>query len=211
MATALRRSLTFLAVLAVLAAISGSALAAPAASMSPTLFGAASSNAAGVQVTSDPTVAPGYGGIDFPSYAGMPLSSITSLDAEYQMTTGDCNVGSPRYSISLSGGSAIFVYFGDAPDYHCGSSLRSQSNLLNPYVDTSQLPGGSPYGSWDGTQVVEISSASVNSTTYSFAAPTSKDQCKNGGWQSFTNPGAFKNQGDCVSYVATHGKNGPNG
>jgi len=66
-------------------------------------------------------------------------------------------------------------------------------------------------GGWDGTQVVEISSASVNSTTYSFAAPTSKDQCKNGGWQSFTNPGAFKNQGDCVSYVATHGKNGPNG
>jgi hypothetical protein len=30
-----------------------------------------------------------------------------------------------------------------------------------------------------------------------------KDQCKNGGWQSF---GVFKNQGDCVSFVATGGK-----
>src|SRR5262249_9423911 len=30
--------------------------------------------------------------------------------------------------------------------------------------------------------------------------PTDKDQCKNGGWQSFTNP-TFKNQGDCVSFV----------
>ena len=30
--------------------------------------------------------------------------------------------------------------------------------------------------------------------------PTSKDQCKNGGWQTFNNP-TFKNQGDCVSYV----------
>jgi uncharacterized delta-60 repeat protein len=30
--------------------------------------------------------------------------------------------------------------------------------------------------------------------------PTSKDQCKNGGWQSFTNP-SFKSQGDCVKYV----------
>jgi hypothetical protein len=40
--------------------------------------------------------------------------------------------------------------------------------------------------------------------------PTSKDQCKNGGWKNFTNP-AFKNQGDCVSFVATHGKNPPNG
>jgi hypothetical protein len=39
--------------------------------------------------------------------------------------------------------------------------------------------------------------------------PTSKDQCKDG-WKSFTNP-AFKNQGDCVSFVATGGKNPPNG
>jgi hypothetical protein len=30
--------------------------------------------------------------------------------------------------------------------------------------------------------------------------PTSKEQCKNGGWRDF--PG-FKNQGDCVSFVAT--------
>jgi hypothetical protein len=30
--------------------------------------------------------------------------------------------------------------------------------------------------------------------------PTSKDQCKHGGWHSF---GVFKNQGDCVSFVAT--------
>jgi hypothetical protein len=36
--------------------------------------------------------------------------------------------------------------------------------------------------------------------------PTSKDQCKNGGWRNF---GVFKNQGDCVSFVATKGKNPP--
>jgi hypothetical protein len=40
------------------------------------------------------------------------------------------------------------------------------------------------------------------------ALPTSKDQCKNGGWRDF--PG-FKNQGDCVSFVATGGGNGPGG
>jgi hypothetical protein len=38
--------------------------------------------------------------------------------------------------------------------------------------------------------------------------PTSKEQCKDGGWQAF---GVFKDQGDCVSYVATGGKNPPNG
>jgi hypothetical protein len=36
--------------------------------------------------------------------------------------------------------------------------------------------------------------------------PTSKDQCTNGDWRNF--PG-FKNQGDCVSFVATGGKNPP--
>jgi hypothetical protein len=36
--------------------------------------------------------------------------------------------------------------------------------------------------------------------------PTSKDQCKNGGWKTY---GVFKNQGDCVSFVATKGKNPP--
>jgi hypothetical protein len=40
------------------------------------------------------------------------------------------------------------------------------------------------------------------------ALPTSRDQCKNGGWKSF---GVFKNQGDCVSFVATRGKNSPAG
>jgi hypothetical protein len=38
------------------------------------------------------------------------------------------------------------------------------------------------------------------------ALPTSKDQCKNGGWRNF--PG-FNNQGDCVSFVATGGKHPP--
>jgi hypothetical protein len=44
--------------------------------------------------------------------------------------------------------------------------------------------------------------------TYVTAAPTTKDDCKNGGWRNF---GVFKNQGDCVSFVATKGKNQPAG
>ena len=38
--------------------------------------------------------------------------------------------------------------------------------------------------------------------------PTSTDQCKNGGWKTF---GVFKNQGDCVSFVASKGRNPPSG
>ena len=47
-----------------------------------------------------------------------------------------------------------------------------------------------------------------NGRTYSMGADilASKDQCKDGGWASW---GVFKNQGDCVSFVATDGKNPP--
>ena len=38
--------------------------------------------------------------------------------------------------------------------------------------------------------------------------PTTADQCKDDGWKIF---GVFKNQGDCVSFVATKGKNPPSG
>jgi hypothetical protein len=40
------------------------------------------------------------------------------------------------------------------------------------------------------------------------ALPVSKAQCKDGGWRAY---GVFKNQGDCVSFVATGGKNQPAG
>ena len=36
--------------------------------------------------------------------------------------------------------------------------------------------------------------------------PISAAQCKNGGWHNYA---GFKNQGDCVSFVATGGKNQP--
>ena len=38
--------------------------------------------------------------------------------------------------------------------------------------------------------------------------PAMKDQCKGNGWRTF---GVFKNQGDCVNFVATGGKNPPVG
>ena len=43
--------------------------------------------------------------------------------------------------------------------------------------------------------------------------PSSKDDCKKGGWQSLTDDQGrpFKNQGDCVSYAATGGTNKADG
>jgi hypothetical protein len=57
----------------------------------------------------------------------------------------------------------------------------------------------------------EISGLPIDNSSLTVAPvpPTSADQCKNGGWRNLTdaNGTRFKNQGDCVSYVATGGKN----
>ena len=57
-------------------------------------------------------------------------------------------------------------------------------------------------------QIPEIDSAfkAVFSTSAS-DSPTTTQECKNNGWKNFENPDGspmFKNQGDCVRYVATH-------
>lgn len=57
---------------------------------------------------------------------------------------------------------------------------------------------------------LRLSHGSVD-VTYDFEAlpPTDKDQCKDGGYQKFSDP-SFKNQGACVSYVQ-RGEKGSNG
>jgi hypothetical protein len=48
----------------------------------------------------------------------------------------------------------------------------------------------------------------VFKASFSRPLPISKDQCNNDGWRAF---GIFKNQGDCVSFVATGRRNQPSG
>lgn len=131
----------------------------------------------------------------------------------------------------------IFVYIGPAPNYTgCPTGVWTSSGELigTGTVDTSQLDGGTfydPYatallkygdyevtgiqlvadGGWLADQVVDIDNTTINSTlyTYEIPVPTDTAQCKQGGWMNYAdNDGrTFKNQGDCVSFVATGGKN----
>jgi hypothetical protein len=130
----------------------------------------------------------------------------------------------------------IFVYIGPPPNYTgCAEDVWvSTGDLLEAalFVDTSQLPGGTFYDTWasalakygtltvsgiqlvsDNTnQIVLVDNVMINATTFTFESdvvdPSDKERCKNGGWEDFTAaPGPFKNQGDCVSYFATGGKN----
>lgn len=58
-------------------------------------------------------------------------------------------------------------------------------------------------GTFNPGYTVATDGVQFNDTTYDFEvgrAPATKDDCKDGGWMTFDDP-AFKNQGDCVSWV----------
>lgn len=181
----------------------------------------------GVQLRS---VGVGFGAIDFAVPSGTTVADIQNLATDYMITAGDCGGGSPRFSIETPSGNA-FVYIGPPPGYTgCAPGWNSTGNLASgsSFVDTSQL-GGTFYDTWlsarasfgslpvtgislvvdagwkFGTQTVVFDNVQINGTTYTFE---SAQACKDGGWQQFSSaPGPFKNQGDCVSYFATGGRN----
>lgn len=72
-------------------------------------------------------------------------------------------------------------------------------------------PAGSGFTSRDAgvtwTPLSVLGSTDFAFKTYVASRPTSKQQCKKGGWRRFTNP-SFKNQGQCVKFVNHQAKAG---
>ena len=105
--------------------------------------------------------------------------------------TGDADVSAVVNFVS-DDGSVWTFQLTRTPSAAVNSFLVERTNR-SP-TDCSRLPGF--FGS-DGSSYIVVDAQPL---------PTSKDRCKNGGWKTF---GVFKNQGDCVSFVATGGKNPP--
>lgn len=111
-----------------------------------------------------------------------------------------------------SGDCSVQAGFGGAPFY---TLAQLQSACPAAVVGAFGVNIGSSNPSYD----VQADLVNFNGTVYNFepfAAPvvaTDKDQCKNNGWKTVgaADGHSFKNQGDCVSYVATKGKNPANG
>ncbi len=133
-------------------------------------------------------------------YIGPP-PSYTGCVPNVWLTTGDLLE------------SALFVDTGQLPG----------GTFYDPWVTALAKYGSYPVtgfqlvadGSWavaGGVQTVQVDNVMINATIFTFESdvvdPNDKERCKKGGWQDFTaSPGPFKNQGDCVSYFATGGKN----
>jgi hypothetical protein len=90
------------------------------------------------------------------------------------------------------------------------------SDVLNDKPNTTVLSVGLGTGTSNNPWVVQADALTLNDNTYNFektAAPVkvtvaNKDECKGNGWKDvYARDGsAFKNQGACVSYVASNGK-----
>lgn len=74
---------------------------------------------------------------------------------------------------------------------------------VNPQ-DGSVLATGLRAADGGVTTIAQPSSWNTTAGLVLAAVPATKEACKDGGWQAFDN--AFRNQGDCVSFVATGGR-----
>jgi hypothetical protein len=91
-----------------------------------------------------------------------------------------------------------FLGEGPTPNPYAGGRFVYLSDTGDESLWTNPLVSWGNFGDADG----------VFKAAFSGGLPTTRDECKNGGWQTF---GVFKNQGDCVSFVASNGKNLPAG
>jgi hypothetical protein len=119
-----------------------------------------------------------------------------SLTANFEIISGDTTVTGTKTSTDVSG----ICETGGLP---VTSILIGHAQ--GPYDATIATPQGA--FSDHGTAVTDLSNSFTSPTTITFAfdeafasEPTSKDQCKEGGWRNFPQ---FKNQGNCVKFVQT--------
>ncbi len=94
--------------------------------------------------------------------------------------------------------------FGGSPCTLAGTGTTSSCSVS--YTPTAVGSGTHTLMARYGGDALHDPSSGATTVTVRPAVPTSKDRCKQGGWRNYPQ---FKNQGDCVSFVATHGKNQP--
>jgi hypothetical protein len=116
------------------------------------------------------------------------------------LSSGDL-LGSGTVDTSqLDGGTFYDPYASSTEKY--GDYIVTDISLVADAGWSSTASGG------DGVQAVTVDNTVINSTTFTYEepAPTTpgdKNACKDGGWMSMTDTdgNAFKNQGQCVSFI----------
>ncbi len=114
-----------------------------------------------------------------------PIASTTNPTPSYSFTSSEFA------NLAYNGG--------------CTSATLTAATGTNTIAFNALAPGDYPFCIITPTDGAGNIGTALAITPFTILPPTSnsptdKDQCKNGGWKTFTNP-SFKNQGDCVSFV----------
>jgi hypothetical protein len=152
-------------------------------------------------------------------FNGTDAGGFTTLVFEpvYNTDQGPVANGSWQDWDAVNGGDARWWSTRPIPGVCAFDCFVAWEEILDANPAAEILGGvGVNQGSGNGGLIANVDAFTFGDVTYDFegpdadgdgipdtAPPTDKDQCKNDGWQAFNNP-TFKNQGDCVSYVASN-------
>jgi hypothetical protein len=160
-----------------------------------------------------PTATNAAAGADITGFEGQAFTSASFTLA----SASQCQGGSPRFDVVTTDGTFFLGCNNVTPTTNANGTVTYTFDAASIAAGGNQVPF--PTGTIKAIDILidvegtaDVSDITVNGVLQepAPATPTTKDQCKNGGWKTFTSP-SFKNQGDCVSFVATHGKNPPSG
>jgi hypothetical protein len=149
-------------------------------------------------------------GADITGLTGQPFTSASFTLA----STSQCQGGSPRFNIFTTTSTFFLGCNNVTPVVNGDGTATYTFTAATLAAAGQQVP--TPTGTINSAEVLidiqgtaDLTNITVNGVTEVPAVvPTSKAQCKKGGWKSFTDP-KFKNQGQCVAYAnhhSTHGK-----
>jgi parallel beta-helix repeat protein len=140
-------------------------------------------------------------------YENFPVLASALGSADQLVVTGTIDTPNPQTITVELFANPVPTPGGDPFGYGQGAIFLGTTTPAPNGSFTVTLPSVAP-----GT-VISATATDAAGDTSEFAKdivtlPASADQCKKGGWQAY---GVFKSQGDCVSFVATGGKNSPTG
>jgi hypothetical protein len=143
------------------------------------------------------------------------LSGQTFTSAEFTLaSTAQCQGGSPRFDVVTTNGTFFLGCNNVAPVLNGNGTATYTFTAATIAAGGNQVPV--PTGTINAVDVLidvqgtaDLTNIKVNGILEvpAVGPPTSKAQCKKGGWKNFNNP-SFKNQGQCVAYVEHHSAHG---
>ena len=138
------------------------------------------------------------------------MSGQTFTSASFTLANASqCQGGSPRFNVVTNVTTFFLGCNNVTPTINANGTATYTFTAATIAAAGNQVPV--PTGTISSVEVLidvqgtaDLSNITFNGQTQVPLAggPTSKDQCKHGGWKSFTSP-SFKNQGQCVSGSST--------